>query len=70
MGSSRETEWRHAPVMFLAAAVAMARGPTVAIEAEVREDTTKAHPDKETRDESIGLRVIVPFRATREADSR
>ncbi len=70
MGSPRAIKRRHAPVMFLAAAVAMARGPTVAIEAEVREDTTKAHPDKETRDESIGLRVIVPFRATREADSR
>ncbi len=46
------------------------RGPSVALEAEVREDTTQAHPDEETRDESIGLRVIVPFRATREADSR
>ena len=62
MGSSRETERRHAPVMFLAAAVAL--------EAEVREDTTEAHPDKGTHDESIGLRAIAPFRARGEADSR
>ncbi len=46
------------------------RGPTVAIEAEVREDTTEAQPDVDTRDESIGLRVIIPFRATGKADSR
>lgn len=48
--------------MFLAAAVAL--------EAEVREDTTEAHPDKGTHDESIGLRAIAPFRARGEADSR
>lgn len=46
------------------------RGPSVALEAEVREDTTEAHPDKKTHDESIGLRVIVPFRATGKADPR
>ena len=39
------------------------RGPTVAIEAEVREDTSESNPDEPTRNESIGLRVIVPFRA-------
>ena len=46
------------------------RGPTVAIEAEVREDTTEAHPDEDIYEESIGLRVIVPFRAPGEAYSR
>ncbi len=46
------------------------RGPTIAIEAEIREDTSEAHPDKETHDESIGLRVIVPFHAKGKADSR
>jgi hypothetical protein len=46
------------------------RGPTIAIEAEVHEDTTEAHPDEKTRDESIGLRVIIPFRATGKENSR
>ncbi len=46
------------------------QGPTIALEAQVREDMTKAHPDTETHDESIGLRVIVPFHAKGKADSR
>ena len=48
--------------MFLAAAVAL--------EAEIQEDTTEAQPDKKTHDESIGLRVIIPFRTTGKADPR